>query len=73
MNCSVLIADTDVHLRELLSDFLIDEGCTPEFFSDGYSALDHARLKPPTLIITEILVPRLDGLALSRLVKRTRR
>jgi len=65
----VFVVDKDVHLRRLLTEFLSDLGCGLRFFDDGYTALDQARLTPPTLIITEILVPKLDGLALCRLVK----
>lgn len=32
-------------------------------------ALDRARLAPPMAILTEVLLPRLDGLALCRLIK----
>ena len=67
--CSVLIVEKDVHLRRLIADFLADAECTHEFFDDGYHALDHARREPPLLVITEVLVPRLDGLALCRLIK----
>src|SRR5690606_32257546 len=33
---------------------------------DGESALERARLAPPALVVTEILLPKLDGLALCR-------
>lgn len=39
------------------------------FASDGEEALALARSERPVLIITEILVPRIDGLALCRSVK----
>jgi DNA-binding response OmpR family regulator len=65
----VFIVDKDVHLRKLLSEFLSDLNCRLNFFDDGYAALDAARRKPPTLIITEVLVPKLDGLTLCRLIK----
>jgi DNA-binding response OmpR family regulator len=65
----VFIVDKDVHLRKLLVEFLADLNCRLHFFDDGYSALDAARRHPPTLIITEVLVPRLDGLTLCRLIK----
>ena len=68
-DCSVLVVDPDPFLRELIADFLADLGCEIEFFDDGYSALDEARLHPPSLVITDILIPRLNGLSLSRLVK----
>src|SRR4029077_8481344 len=38
-------------------------------FDDGYSALDGVRRSAPSALITEILIPRLDGLALCRLIK----
>ncbi|MDB6039594.1 MAG: Sensor protein, partial [Verrucomicrobiales bacterium] len=65
----VFIVDKDVHLRKLLTEFLGVLECRLCFFDDGYTALDEARRNPPKLIITEILVPKLDGLALCRLIK----
>ncbi len=65
----VFIVDKDVHLRKLLTDFLGDIGCRIRFFDDGYVALDAARRDHPRLVITEILVPKLDGLTLCRLIK----
>ena len=65
----VFIVDKDIHLRKLLSEFLSDLGCRLHFFDDGYAALDATRRSPPTLIITEVLVPKLDGLTLCRLIK----
>jgi CheY-like chemotaxis protein len=44
-------------------------GYTVEFVSDGVSALERARELQPTILITEILVPKLDGLNLCRLLK----
>jgi two-component system response regulator MprA len=40
------------------------------FAEDGDGALSQARTTPPDIVITEILVPRLDGLALCRQLKR---
>jgi len=37
--------------------------------SDGIAALERARVLVPDIIITEVLVPELDGLALCRAVK----
>lgn len=63
----VQVVDKDQHLRRLLNGFL--SGFELRFFDDGYSALDAARKEPPALVLTEILVPRLDGLALCRALK----
>jgi DNA-binding response OmpR family regulator len=65
----VFIVDKDVHLRNLLAEFLGDLDCCLTFFDDGYTALDAIRRNPPKLVITEILVPKLDGLTLCRLIK----
>lgn len=64
-----VVVDSDVHLRRLLFDFLADMGFDATFFDDGYTALDAVRRKPPELVITEVLVPRLGGLSLVRLIK----
>lgn len=45
------------------------EGWAVECFADGYTALDRIRRSPPAVLVTEILVPELDGLALCRLLK----
>lgn len=65
----VFIVDKDIHLRKLLVEFLSDLNCRLHFFDDGYMALDAARRRRPALVITEVLVPKLDGLTLCRLIK----
>jgi CheY-like chemotaxis protein len=40
-----------------------------EFLDDGYAALDRVRRSPPAALVAEIMIPRLDGLALCRLLK----
>lgn len=65
----VMIADSDNHVRQLLSRFLTEAGYTVTFEIDGYKALDSARLSPPAAVLADVLLPRLDGLALCRLLK----
>jgi CheY-like chemotaxis protein len=65
---TVLIVDRDPHVRRLVQQFLAGV-CAVELIDDGYSALDRVRRSPPAAIITEILIPRLDGLALCRSLK----
>jgi CheY-like chemotaxis protein len=62
----VLIAERDRTVRELQSHFLGRAGISVEFADDGEAALERARLIRPALVVTEILIPRLDGLALCR-------
>jgi len=65
----ILIAERDRNVRELQSFFLSNAGFVVEFADDGQLALDRVRLDAPTLLITEILLPKIDGLTLCRLVR----
>lgn len=63
---TVLIAERDPSVRELQEHFLGRAGLAVEFAGDGLAALERARLLRPAVVITEILIPKLDGLALCR-------
>jgi DNA-binding response OmpR family regulator len=65
----ILVVERDPHIRELESYFLNEAGFTVDFAADGLDALTRARELRPDIIITEVLVPKLDGLALCRTVK----
>jgi len=65
----ILVVERDPHVRELESYFLNEAGFSVEFAGDGLAALERARVMRPDIIITEVLVPKLDGLALCRAVK----
>jgi len=65
----ILVVDRDPHVRELEAHFLHQAGYAVEFEKDGDGALVQARKVVPDIIITEILVPTLDGLALCRRLK----
>jgi two-component system response regulator MprA len=65
----ILVVERDPHVRELEAFFLKEAGFAVEFADDGAMALERARKLRPQLVITEILVPRLDGLALCRQLK----
>jgi DNA-binding response OmpR family regulator len=62
----ILIAERDLNVRKLQEFFLAQAGFAVEFVDDGATALERARVAPPSLLITEILIPKLDGLALVR-------
>ncbi len=49
--------------------FLEQAGYTVEFTSDGLAALARAQELKPKILVTEILVPKLDGLSLCRAIK----
>lgn len=65
----ILVVERDPHVRELEAHFLNEAGYAVAFEQNGELALTHARKALPDIIITEILVPALDGLALCRRLK----
>jgi PAS domain S-box-containing protein len=64
----VLIADDNHDLREYLRRLLIAE-YDVEVVSDGQAALEAARVRKPDLILTDVMMPRLDGFGLIRSVR----
>lgn len=67
----ILVVERDPHVRELEAYFLEEAGYAVEFTMDGSAALDRALELRPDIVISEILVPKLDGLALCRRLKET--
>ncbi len=65
----IVVVERDPHVRALERYFLERAGFTVEFCDDGLTALHKVRELVPNIVISEVLVPRLDGLALCREVK----
>ena len=68
-NAVILCVERDPYVRELETYFLKEAGFGVTFADDGLQALELARRNHPNIVITEILVPKLDGLALCRRLK----
>lgn len=66
----ILVVERDPHIRDLESFFLNEAGFAVEFAADGVAALERAKELKPDIVITEVLVPKLDGLALCRTIKK---
>jgi CheY-like chemotaxis protein len=62
----ILVVDRNPAVRELERFLLEQAGYSVEFASDGQDAYEKAHEEQPYLLVTEILVPRLDGLTLCR-------
>ncbi|MGH8583722.1 MAG: response regulator, partial [Gammaproteobacteria bacterium] len=69
----VLIAEDDENSRVLLESLLIGHGHAVTAAADGQEALERALLDPPDLIVTDLLMPRLDGFGVCRYVRGTPR
>ena len=65
----ILVVDRDPHIRDLELHFLHQAGYSVGFAENGNDALHQALKTPPDIVITEILVPVLDGLSLCRRIK----
>ena len=64
----ILIAERDQNVRDLQQHFLTRAGYRVEFVEDGQAALERARMAKPALVVAEILIPKLDGLTLCRML-----
>lgn len=62
----ILIAERDARVRELQEHFLTRAGFTVQFTGDGEDTIHRVRELQPALVVAEILIPKLDGLALCR-------
>jgi two-component system sensor histidine kinase/response regulator len=66
---SVLVAEDSRTQAEQLKDLLETRGYAVVLASDGEQALEAARRGKPTLVITDIVMPGMDGYALCRALK----
>jgi two-component system response regulator MprA len=65
----ILVVDRVPHVGELEAHFLNQAGYSVWFAQDRDGAFEQARELLPEIIITEILVPMMDGLTLCRRLK----
>lgn len=65
----VLVVERNPVVQRLQKFFLEEAGYEVEFAADGASALERAKAIRPAILVAEILVPKIDGLKLCRLLK----
>ena len=59
----ILIVDDSRHTRKLFTDILEGEGYTTSMAGDGVEALQYLSSEEPDLILLDMVMPRMDGLA----------
>jgi CheY-like chemotaxis protein len=65
----ILVVERNPVVQRLERYFLEQAGFSVEFMVDGNSALTRTRELRPAIVVTEILVPKLDGLSLCQTIK----
>ena len=65
----LLVVERNPIVQRLERFFLEQAGFQVEFAGDGVSALARVRELKPEILVTEIMVPKLDGLSLCRILK----
>jgi CheY-like chemotaxis protein len=61
---TVLVVDDEWPIVDLLRDLVIDAGHTPITAANGLEALHLAQQHRPALIISDVMMPYMDGYAL---------
>jgi signal transduction histidine kinase len=64
----VLVADDNADMREYLVR-LLESRWTVEAVEDGQAALELALQRPPDLILSDVMMPRMDGVGLLRALR----
>src|SRR6185295_3794512 len=68
--CRVLIVDDDEKVRSLLAELIEIEGYEVAVAVDGGSGLDLVAAFEPDVVISDVVMPVLDGIELCRQIKR---
>jgi len=69
MPARILVAEDHSDARELITIVLEEEGFEVIGVEDGQAALDAIRAKRPDLVITDIQMPKLDGIDLIKALR----
>jgi DNA-binding response OmpR family regulator len=67
---SVLIIEDEADLREALSTALSYEGFTTFTATDGEAGLEKALVEKPSLILLDIMMPKMDGLTVLKKLRK---
>lgn len=67
---SVLVVEDDPHVRSTLDQLLRFEGYTVHLAADGQQALEMLAEIEPDMAVVDVVMPRMDGLSLCRLLRR---
>jgi CheY-like chemotaxis protein len=66
----VLVVDADFHSCELIGAVLHEAGYSVDLAHDGYEALQMATRRRPDVVVSEVQMPHLDGIEMTRRMHR---
>jgi DNA-binding response OmpR family regulator len=66
----VLLVDDDANIRAAVSSALSGEGYDVDWFADPEAALRDVLADPPSVLLLDVTMPRLDGWELCQIVRR---
>lgn len=68
----ILVVDDDITLRTALSNYLQNRGYAVQDACSGVEALTIVEQNPPDLVVSDVLMPEMDGLEFCRRLRATR-
>jgi DNA-binding response OmpR family regulator len=69
MGAEVVVAEDDALQAELVRRCLVSEGYTVHVVHDGRTAIDDVRRLRPDLLILDVMLPKVDGLDVCRVLR----
>ncbi|MCS0616513.1 response regulator [Massilia kyonggiensis] len=69
MSDRIVIVEDEPELAALVADYARAAGYAADVFGGGAAALDALRRDPPALVVLDLMLPGLDGLALCRALR----
>src|ERR1700694_2451291 len=61
----VFVVDDEVNIADTLSLILRGAGFTVHTFYDGLAALEHAQQEHPDIVVSDVIMPKMDGFTLA--------
>lgn len=68
----ILVADDDPATLELLNEMIKNLGYQPQLATNGEEAIELLKENPPDLVLSDVMMPRMDGFELCKRIKAER-
>lgn len=65
----ILVVDDNAIMAKLMCRYLDINGYEAQSVSDGLACIEHVAVRKPDVILTDVMMPRLDGLRMTELLR----